>query len=163
MTKNTTKKGVTAVVAIVLLLMMTVAAAGLAYMWINQMQTGTQAKTTAQLDTQTQQMQGSIKIESAWIDNTNMILLTIKNTGSTAINDLSTARVYVDGVPGPTLATWANVALGTPLAPGEASNTLTSTEAEPGVGVSKSIRIITSEGIETTYVCRQPKNAPTAC
>ena len=42
MTENTSKKGITAVVAIVLLLMMTIAAAALAYAWISQMQKGAQ-------------------------------------------------------------------------------------------------------------------------
>jgi len=167
MTLNTAKKGITAVVAIVLLLMMTVASAGLAYMWISQMQTGTQQKTTEQLNAQQQQMQGALAIESAWNSGVPPALgnlqFAIRNVGTTALSfgAGSNVQFYVDGVLTGTPATLT--AVGT-LAPGAASTALIDTgSAYPAAGVSKTIKIVTKDGVTAEYKCSPQTTGQKEC
>ncbi len=165
MTINTAKKGITAVVAIVLLLMMTVAAAGLAYMWISQMQTGTQQKTSEQLNTQAQQMQSSLNIESVWASG-GMMFFSLRNTGSTTV-DLTYAngaRFYVNGAiqtANPTGMT----GLITPGATFTVQTAAATGGAWPGVGATnaKTVQVVTVEGVSTEYKCMVSTATATTC
>ncbi len=87
------RKGITAVVAIVLLLMMTVAAAGLAYMWVGGMQTGVQKDTTTQAETIQQQASDCMKV-----DNTYASSVYIRNCGNGVIR-AQDLLIYVNGLP----------------------------------------------------------------
>lgn len=163
MTVNTTKKGITAVVAIVLLLMMTVAAAGLAYMWISSMQTDTQQKTTQQLNAQQQQMQGAFNVESVWGGPApgNMVF-SVRNTGTTAINfGAPGLKFYVNGVLTATPATLSGVGI---LEPGRASTAaITTTTVFPTAGGAATLKIVSAEGVTAEYRCAVTTSTQSTC
>ncbi|MCK5333209.1 MAG: hypothetical protein KAJ24_01755 [Candidatus Aenigmarchaeota archaeon] len=77
------RKGITPVIALVLLLMMTVAAAGMAYVWFMDVQEETQETVRDSLSQRTDQMAGAIVIDAVYetgaASSTDVI---IRNTGS---------------------------------------------------------------------------------
>lgn len=75
------RKGITPVIAIVLLLMMTVAAAGMAYVWVTGVQQETQNAVSESMRERTAQMGGGITIDAVYEDN-NVTTVAIRNTGS---------------------------------------------------------------------------------
>ncbi|MBU4300558.1 MAG: archaellin/type IV pilin N-terminal domain-containing protein [Nanoarchaeota archaeon] len=154
MTVNTAKKGITAVVAIVLLLMMTVAAAGLAYMWISQMQTGAQAQGTEQLGKITQTTQTAYSIETVNYQSATSMSYIIRNTGTLPI-DLITATnrvVYLNGrVITPTVTLAPNAVLqpknvATVTITGLAAGTM-------AVGSTNTIKIVNDNGANVQATC----------
>ncbi len=77
------RKGITPVIALVLLLMMTVAAAGMAYVWFMDVQEETQSTVQESLSQRTDQMAGAIVIDLVYETGaaTSSEVL-IRNTGS---------------------------------------------------------------------------------
>ncbi len=96
------RKGITPVIAIVLLLMMTVAAAGVAYLWIMNLQEGMEDTANRGIDKQQKDASAAITIESIWKDGTNNdIQLMIRNSGTYTFTntELGQFTYYVDSVP----------------------------------------------------------------
>ena len=77
------RKGITPVIALVLLLMMTVAAAGMAYVWFMDVQEETQDTVRDSLSQRTDQMAGAVVIDAVYetgvVASTDII---VRNTGS---------------------------------------------------------------------------------
>ncbi len=153
------KKGITAVVAIVLLLMMTVAAAGLAYMWVGgltkeSMTTGSEGASKIN-----EQAQTSLKVDAAWMSGTN-IALVIRNLGTTAIDNLGAAGTsyYVDGASVAAIPAFSGVA----LAPASVTGTLVTNIAMPAVGATKKIRIVRPNGYVLEFDCKRTSSSATA-
>ncbi|MBR9682412.1 MAG: hypothetical protein GOV02_01940 [Candidatus Aenigmarchaeota archaeon] len=91
-------KGVSAVIAIVLILMITVALAAMSYVWFtNIFETLTESGTSA-IDRTGQQLQASFSIESARYLSGNSTSVSIRNTGITTI-DLDDVAFYLNGIP----------------------------------------------------------------
>ncbi|MCK4555007.1 MAG: hypothetical protein KAT83_00215 [Candidatus Aenigmarchaeota archaeon] len=77
------RKGITPVIALVLLLMMTVAAAGMAYIWFQDVQQETQDTVSDSLSQRTEQMAGAISIDAVYEPGVaNEVRVAIRNTGS---------------------------------------------------------------------------------
>jgi flagellin-like protein len=74
-------RGITPVIAIILLLLMTVSAAGVAFVWINTIQGQIIEGAEAGLETDLQRMHGEFAIEAAWNVSTK-ICMTIRNSNS---------------------------------------------------------------------------------
>ena len=85
------RKGITPVIAIVLLLMMTVAAAGMAYVWIMDLQEDIGEETKKDLANLNKQKNARLSVETVW--NTSggtsdgLISVMVKNAGSYAFSD----------------------------------------------------------------------------
>ena len=75
------RKGITPVIAIVLLLMMTVAAAGMAYVWIMSLQEDIAEDTNRDLDNLNKQKNARLSVSAVW-NNAGTIDLIIKNAGT---------------------------------------------------------------------------------
>jgi len=98
---NSKRKGITPVIAIVLLLMMTVAAAGMAYVWIMGLQEDIQEQSNEGVEKQQRDTAAAISIVSAWNDTTStMIAFTIKNTGTYTFSadEIAQFTYYFNGV-----------------------------------------------------------------
>ncbi len=148
------RKGITAVVAIVLLLMMTVAAAGLAYMWVGGLQQGAQQTGTEGVGQIKEQTQTALSIDSMWSSNaTNSssgnISFTLRNSGTFAFDDLSKLTLYVDGQ-NVNNYTGPLPSVSGPLAPKEVK-TIGTNITYPTVGTPKILRFVTPNGIEVLY------------
>ncbi len=148
MTKNTSRKGITAVVAIVLLLMMTIAAAALAYSWIRQMQQSQQTAGTTQLEKVTQSTQYAYSIESVR-GGTGGIAVGIRNTGTIPITGLggSNSSLYIDSV-----AQTSNMGLTGTIPPGEVVQIQTSIPMPPA-GVRTNYKVITPDNHRIEFSC----------
>jgi flagellin-like protein len=93
-------KGVSAIIAVVLILMITVALAAMSYVWFtNVFQTLSESGTSSIAKT-TGQLQASFTIESARYLSGNNTSVSLRNTGVTSL-DLSKVAFYLKGIPAP--------------------------------------------------------------
>ena len=152
------KKGVTAVVATVLLLMMTVAAAGLAYVWITEMQKNIQIGTETQYNNQQIQAEAKLSIDSAWNTSGN-ISLVLRNTGSYTFNDPTKFSVYYEGRP----VEKNNVGFSTGALGSGGTNTVYINRSFATPDSSKTIRIVTDVGTDVIYRCAVPSSSQNYC
>lgn len=95
------RKGITPVIAIVLLLMMTVAIAGVAYVWLTKVQEDIQKGTEGVIKEKTEAMKASVSIDSIWKTGTApdyYIALTVRNAGSHVYTrtEVEGFKVYLD-------------------------------------------------------------------
>jgi flagellin-like protein len=103
MTKNKVvkhgRKGIDAVVAVILLLLMTIAAAGAAYLWITRL--STMVQTTAQESfLEQQRKQGTrYSLDSIWNVTTDLVF-TVRNTGSYDIPgaDFDKSTMFINNI-----------------------------------------------------------------
>jgi flagellin-like protein len=93
-------RGITPVIAIILLLLMTVAAAGSAYIWVNLIQEQITTESQAGLETNLQKVHGQFSIESVWNSSTKLCM-TIRNSGTVAYSEsqMNLLSVYVNEKP----------------------------------------------------------------
>lgn len=94
------RKGITPVIAIVLLLMMTVAAAGMAYVWIMSLQEGIAADTDADIARLQDQKNTRLEIVSVYNDTaTGDLNFIFKNSGSRVFTpaEAGNIKIYIDG------------------------------------------------------------------
>ena len=140
------RKGITPIIAVVLLLMMTVAAAGLAYQFVINAQTGVQAGLEQEIAGTQAQSQAKLTIDTVY-NTTTDVVISLRNSGSYTFNtgDLS---VYIDGRPF-TTAVFAPAGTFSP----KSTITVTVAGQWPAVGVSKAIRIIPAVGNPVSYTC----------
>ncbi len=91
-------RGITPVIAIILLLLMTVAAAGAAYIWISRVQEQISSQTSTGLEAQLREMYARLAIDSIW-NQSSQVCLTIRNRGTESVSedDLNSTAVYVGG------------------------------------------------------------------
>lgn len=91
-------KGITPVIAIILLLLMTVAAAGAAYIWISRVQEQISSQTSTGLEANLQQMYMRLGIDSVW-NQTTRLCLTIRNQGMESLSEdaLNNTAIYIAG------------------------------------------------------------------
>ncbi|GEM_PF-6539433 len=94
---NTKIKGLTPIIAIVLLLMMTVAAFGLAYIWLTSFQKQTQSEVQAVVKEKLSQLGTQLEILSVYYDSTNSrTVIVVYNNGKNIIpGDLLTNIVVL--------------------------------------------------------------------
>ncbi len=107
------RRGITPIVAIILLLLMTIAAAGAAYVWITRLQSIITTGATEQFIQQQQKQNTRLSIETIWAENPtnpswppngtapsqNILFFVIRNTGTYDIPtvDFDRTTIYVDG------------------------------------------------------------------
>ena len=92
------RKGITPIISVILLLMMTIAIAGLAYTWLQRMQTSVTNQTEASTTRMLQGMNIQLRVDSVQLwncsgDDANATIY-FRNTGGTAANNL---QLYVGG------------------------------------------------------------------
>lgn len=75
-------RSITPIIAIILLLLMTVAAAGAAYLWITMIQKQISTQTESGLESQMKQMHGRLTLESVWNNTPSRICTAIRNVGT---------------------------------------------------------------------------------
>lgn len=155
------RKGITAVIAIVLLLMMTVGAAGFAYIWVTDLQNRLQGSTTTSVEQMTAANNAKLGIDSMWND-TGSISINLRNSGSYAFPELGNFRIYVNGVPLDNTADVQN--LGGAFAPKDVKTIKLITTAFPAPGMPKNIKILSDiEGVQVTYKCSISMSTETYC
>ena len=93
---KTKRKGITPIIAIVLLLMMTVAAFGLTFVWVQETQSEIQESISQDITDITDKNSATFNIESIYNDTGN-IAIVLRNTGRYSFDDLSTFSIYLDG------------------------------------------------------------------
>ncbi|VVB60118.1 Uncharacterised protein [uncultured archaeon] len=142
------KKGITAVVAIVLLLMMTVAAAGLAYMWVGGLQKGAQDTGTQGVNQIQQQAQTSLKADSMWNNSLSNISIALRNTGTTAVDLGAAGTAYYLNGQAATITGFS----GQSLAPNQVL-TINTNVSFPSVAQTKIIRLATPGGYDISFTC----------
>lgn len=155
------RKGITPVIAIVLLLMMTVAAAGLAYMWV----IGVQQEAQTGIETQVQQIQqqaaAQLTIDTVY-NETGNIDFVLRNSGTYAFSttDVSNFAYYIDGK-----TITPNVACPGTLATGKTCTVETSSTfpIEVGTDGSKIIKVVPPVGSAISYTCSISKVDQTYC
>ncbi len=95
-------KGVSAVIAVILLLMITVALAATSYVWFSSIFSTVTTGGTAATEQSVATIQASYMIESAYYNATgypaSKIQVVIRNTGSSSIN-MTTAATYIGDTP----------------------------------------------------------------
>lgn len=117
-------KGVSAVIAVIMMLMITVALAGMAYVWFTGVFTGVTTSVGNQTEQTTAALGTKFVIETAvGSAATATVTTVIRNTGTESL-DLSALGAYVADVP----ATCTSGCSGT-LAPGTKSSSITITAA----------------------------------
>ena len=146
------RKGITPVIAIVLLLMMTVAAAGMAYVWIMSIQEDIGADTERDLANLNQQKNARLSISAVW-NNTGNVNLIIKNSGTYVYTaaDVGNIKVLV----GSQVITGGCTGLTTQ----GTTCTVTSATAFPtnaGDLGAVSIKVVAPIGMGDTYSCSVP-------
>jgi len=105
-------KGITPIIAVILLLLITVSMVGFAFVWFNRMMITATNQTGSQIESQTQQVGKTIRIDSI-----SAGAVSVRNTGSITIQT-SEVSVYVAGA----LRTTAQCAWTTaPITPGSTS------------------------------------------
>lgn len=93
------KRGVSPIIAVILLLLMTVAAAGAAYLWITKIQSMMTESVTGSFLQSTKAQETKFCIESVW-NSTTQIIFTMRNCGSYDVtqSDFGQTGYYVDSV-----------------------------------------------------------------
>ncbi len=95
---KTKRKGITPIIAIVLLLMMTVAAFGLTFVWVQSTQQDLMKKTGDEITGVTDKASAQIAIESIYNDTASgNITITLRNTGRYNFEDTADFTIYLDG------------------------------------------------------------------
>lgn len=142
------RKGISAIVAIILLLLMTVAAAGIAYTWLTAMQSGTQQTVSSGIS-EIEEKTGT-KIEIISVTKTgNFFNVALKNSGQ-SIFDITTTntQVIIDGT---------KVTFSQDCNALEAGKTCTITTSDgpqfPSSGVTRDVKVILSNGLTLSYKC----------
>ncbi len=158
---NSKRKGITPVIAIVLLLMMTVAAAGMAYMWIMSLQEDMEETANEGIAKQRRDASAAITIESVWMDSAGLdIQFVIRNSGTYTFTatELGQFGYYIDGVP---------ISVGTAcagLTGAGTTCTVDSNEPFPATaGDEKTIMVKSPAGKGSTYTCRLKAAGDTTC
>ena len=161
---STPKKGITAVVAIVLLLMMTVGAAGLAYVWVTNLQGNVQTKAGEGVTDIANQQDAKIAIDSVYNDTSvtpNLVKVIVRNIGRYTFVDEGNFQVYYGGVP----VTVTGFTDGTSNAPKTVRTVvLPATSNFPKFGETKEVKITSEISTATiTYTCSPTTSAATSC
>ncbi len=147
------RKGITPVIAIVLLLMMTVAAAGMAYVWIMSLQEDIAEDTERDLDNLNKQKSARLSVSAVW-KNAGNIDLIIKNAGTYVYTPADCANIEI-------------LVGGTMMAPGSCASitgqgttcTVSSATVFPTVAGdigAVTIKVIAPIGMGDTYRCSVP-------
>jgi len=145
------RKGITPVIAIVLLLMMTVAAAGMAYVWIMSLQENIASDTEKDLETLQETKNARLSIESVWND-TNGFGIMIKNAGTYTFTATDATNIRTQ------VGTYTASGCATIAGPGTTC-TITVTQAQqqfpitPGSDGEVTIKVISPKGLGDTYSC----------
>ena len=94
------RKGITPIIAIVLLLMMTVAAFGMTFVWVQKTQGEIQDGVSDEVTNMMGKNAAQFSIESVYNDSTGgLIAVIIRNSGTYSFSDGSQFKIYVDGLP----------------------------------------------------------------
>ena len=162
------KKGITAVVAIVLLLMMTVGAAGLAYVWVTNLQNKVQDTTGSNVKSMADEQGARIIIDSIWNNTgatdaagatcpTGCISFNLRNTGTYPF-EKSMLMFYV----GSGTFTPSPVYSGT--LDSKSTMTVRTNSPYPAKGQSKTVKVTTEIGsASATYLCEISSSGQVNC
>ncbi|MFH1432059.1 MAG: archaellin/type IV pilin N-terminal domain-containing protein [archaeon] len=159
------RKGITPVIAIVLLLMMTVAAAGMAYVWIMSVQEGVEAQANEGLAKQQTDASAAIKIESVW-NSTTSAYFVLRNTGTYSYSDedVNQFAYYVDGVPQTTISQTCAGSTSKLKAPGSICEVHLTTSTFPAsAGDTKVISVKSPVGRSAEYSCTRKSTTSSSC
>ncbi len=166
MTVNMHRKGITAVVAIVLLLMMTVAAAGMAYMWVMGIQQKTAETTNEDLDRQQQLASTRLTIESIWKETAapyaGNISFAVRNTGAMSFDNMTGFTVYIDGKMDTAAIDMTANGLGQTLSSNEVKAVKTKVPW-PLTGKAVEIELVTPAGYKFSKKCGVVSSTVTTC
>jgi flagellin-like protein len=94
-------KAITPIIAIILLMLITVSAAGAAFLWIQIVQSQVSEETQTGLTSSLMQMHGRVAIEAVWNETGGHICMIVRNSGTHQYeqSDLSELTVYIEGAP----------------------------------------------------------------
>ena len=153
------RKGITPIIAIVLLLMMTVAAFGLTFVWVQETQSEIQESISQDITDITDKNSATFNIESIYNTTAGKIEIILRNTGRYTFKDLGAFSIYVDGQ---FKTTYTNDI--TEFEP-QSIGTLTSTDNWSDFDDSKthSIKIVSPMSTETAYTCVPSKTEDGYC
>ena len=143
------RKGITPIIAIVLLLMMTVAAFGMTFVWVQKTQGEIQDGVSDEVTNMMGKNAAQFSIESVYNDSTGgLIAVIIRNSGTYSFSDGSQFKIYVDGLP----TTHDNPAGS--LAPG-ASQTYITTKSWDDIGGTNTheIKVVSPQSTLATTTC----------
>ena len=133
------KKGISAVIAIVLILMITIALAAMAYVWFTTVFGEISEEAGESAGDVTESMQTRFSIEAAKYNATaSSVIISIRNTGTGEI-DLTNVAAYVDGVASEDVTTESEV-----LAGGEGTKIDASVTDDP---VGKKVKVALKNGV----------------
>ena len=154
------RKGITPVIAIVLLLMMTVAAAGMAWVFLQNMINQGQESTTEQFKGLTESATAQIKIISVWKGQNGEIKFTVQNSGSYTYTstEQDQFKFYLDGAPETTTSRCGIAEPGTTCDVTFAGNTFPTATTQ-----TKVIRVVPPKGNAVTYSCSIEEAGQTYC
>ena len=162
------RKGITAVVAIVLLLMMTVGAAGLAYVWVTNLQNKVQDTTGSNVKQMSDEQGARIVIDSIWNSTSSdgvatpcttagCIAFNVRNTGSYDF-DKSKMVFYIGNLRFLPTAAYAGTLAGKDLMQVRSNITY------PAPGESKTVKVTTEIGsASATYLCEVSSSGNVNC
>lgn len=154
------RKGITPIIAVVLLLMMTVASAGLAWAWLQSMQTSTQEKMEQQVKSIGANPFRVFSVEPLDHDanpaTPSIMKLFIKNTEKTTLNGIGAAdklgiKINKRVQAAPTLA--GDCLTKATLGANEACALEIQSTSFPALGATTEVGIATVDGYEISYVC----------
>ncbi len=147
------RKGITPVIAIVLLLMMTVAAAGMAYVWIMSIQEDIAADTERDLANFNKQKNARLSISAVWNDSGDISMI-IKNAGTYVYtaDDVGNIQILV-GSEVITPTTCGSLSTQGTTCTVDSSTAFPTTAGELG---AVTMRIVAPIGMGDTYTCSVP-------
>ena len=151
------KKGVTAVIATVLLLMMTVAAAGVSYNWINDMQKNIQKSTENKYANDAAKTDAKLFIDSMWKTG-SYIEFTLHNTGTYTFSDLTKFSYYVNGIKKTTPASLTGI-----LIAGNITSVITTDPFPTALNTQTTIKLVADTGTSVVYRCEIMTLGQTYC
>ncbi|MCK5474000.1 MAG: hypothetical protein KAI53_01220 [Candidatus Aenigmarchaeota archaeon] len=163
---KTERKGITPIIAIVLLLMMTVAAFGLTFVWVQSTQQDLQENIGKDIKSVTDMNAAQFSIESIYNDTGN-ISIVVRNTGRYTFPDATLFTVYLNGQ-----SLSPNIQYFTPsggiLAPDETITIRTTNAATRKwddllIGVSHAFKIVSPKSTQATATCSSSTAAQGYC
>ncbi|NOR85178.1 hypothetical protein GQ473_03595 [archaeon] len=155
------RKGITPIIAIVLLLMMTVAAFGMTFVWVQKTQGEIQQGVSDDITNMMGKNAAQFGIESVYEDG-NEISVIIRNTGTYTFVNGDVFNVYVDGQ----AVALTVAALAVDLAP-KGTVTFTTTVVTPWANIQDTntheIKVISPQATIATIACIPAKTAQGYC
>lgn len=152
------RKGITPVIAIVLLLMMTVAAAGMAYVWIMSLQEQIQQTGQEGVDKTKKDASAALSIESGWNQGGNLYVA-LKNAGTYTFStgEVAAFTYYINGQPKATATTCTGLSAPSTICQ------INTAVSYPSVGSKVVVKVDAGFGNQAVYSCMNKTATDTSC